>query len=66
MDRRQGESATIYQFPAGGRAGKAGQRDAQRKAIESVAARYQLSEFGSGCYHEAAIQDEQAKRRQPR
>jgi hypothetical protein len=55
-ERIQRDTAKIYQFPAGGRAGRA-------TAIKStedhaVAARHPRVDFGSGWYHDAAIEAE--------
>jgi hypothetical protein len=59
------ESARIYQFPIRDRAVKASHREGQR--VADLAARLPNTEFGSGWYHEAAVQEaEQARWRQPR
>jgi uncharacterized protein DUF2735 len=51
-------SATIYQFPLGGRAGLSSVREDVKPKVE--AQRASVDAFGSGWYHEAAI--EEAKR----
>ena len=53
-------SATIYQFPPGGRSALGGRRyqdakSATKSAIDSAAARMADIASGSGWYHEAAI-----------
>jgi hypothetical protein len=51
-------SAKIYQFPAGGRAGLVGARDAVRPAVETKPDRLAKAVAGGGCwYHEAAVED---------
>ena len=53
----QRETAKIYQFPVKARAGKASQQSDPPSRLAPV-------EFGSGWYHDAAIQDaDQARRR---
>jgi len=60
------ESARIYQFPIRDRAGKVGHREGQ-KVADLTSARVPNTDFGSGWYHEAAVQEaEQARWRQPR
>jgi Protein of unknown function (DUF2735) len=53
----QRESAKIYQFPLKRRAPAGGQRDAAPREIEAVMPRYASAAFGSGWYHEAAIEE---------
>lgn len=56
------ESATIYQFPSKGtRLGGSRLEDGSTK--DRKAPRVQFVEFGSGWYHEAAVQD--ADRNEP-
>ncbi len=60
----QRETAKIYQFPVKARAPKAGQQAGTRKGVELPAGMATV-EFGSGWYHDAAVQQdaEQARRR---
>jgi hypothetical protein len=52
-------SATIYQFPAGGRAGlEAAKRRTTELTLPTVT-------FGSGWYHDDAIDEEAARNRRP-
>jgi hypothetical protein len=53
-------SAKIYQFPVRARAG---QRGANPAVAEMAAARLPRVEFGSGWYHEAAIEEERSRLR---
>jgi hypothetical protein len=58
------ESARIYQFPANGRAGLSGRRDALKPTLDAAALlRAPKIEFGSGWYHEAAMEAEKARKR---
>lgn len=51
-------SATIYQFPVGGRAALAGHRYGETKAVADLAASHVNASAVSGSwYHEAAIQE---------
>ena len=50
------ESAKIYQFPARGRKTVDGRRD-EAPAVDLSALRVSAAAFGSGWYHEAAIQE---------
>jgi hypothetical protein len=51
-------SATIYQFPAGGRAALGGRRyDEIKSAAEPASPRVNEAACSSSWYHEAAIQD---------
>ena len=51
-------SAKIYQFPAGGRAGLVGAREAVRPAVDAIPDRTAKAVAGSGCwYHEAAVEE---------
>lgn len=55
MTKRQ--SAKIYQFPAGGRAGLSIQNDAERRD-ETVAMKQPKIVLGGGCwYHDEAMKD---------
>ena len=49
-------SATIYQFPVGGRAALNGHRDAARPAVDLGASRITEVAVGGSWYHEEAIQ----------
>jgi hypothetical protein len=51
------ESARIYQFPARGRKTVDSRREDSNSAIDGAAPRVSATTFGSGWYHEAAIQD---------
>jgi hypothetical protein len=53
------ETATIYQFPVGGRAGLAG----RRKAADQAAAPVNAIALGSSWYHEEAIRDAELPRK---
>jgi hypothetical protein len=60
------ESARIYQFPIRDRAVKVGPREGQ-KIADIASSRVPSTDFGSGWYHEAAVQEaELARWRQPR
>jgi hypothetical protein len=52
-------SATIYQFPAGGRDALRSHRDAQKPA-EAVSTRVSEIGFGDAWYHQEAIQSDRA------
>jgi Protein of unknown function (DUF2735) len=56
-ERIQRETAKIYQFPAGGRAGRPA--DSKSTQDHADATRHPRVEFGSGWYHDAAIEAEQ-------
>jgi hypothetical protein len=61
------ETATIYQFPIRDRAVRVAQRESQKKIADLASAGIASAEFGSGWYHQAAIEEaEQARRRSPR
>lgn len=51
------ESATIYQFPVGGRRGVATRLDEPKLAVRPAPAAAPPTVSGSGWYHEAAVQD---------
>ena len=56
-------SATIYQFPTGGRAALGGRRyDEPKSAIEQGASRVNETVCSGSWYHEAAIQESIAER----
>ncbi len=58
------ETAKIYQFPAGGRAGLRDKRTTIMPIDAVASGRAAKVIFGSGWYHEEAIQDaEQARKR---
>lgn len=60
----QRESAKIYQFPSRGRMAAGGRREDAKPALELTLPRASRVEYGSGWYHEAAIQEaEQGRRR---
>lgn len=54
--KSQRESAKIYQFPAGGRAGLEAERAAWREAMDPSQPRAKVV-FGSGWYHEEAVRE---------
>jgi hypothetical protein len=57
------ESATIYQFPKGGRAALGGRRD-EAKAVDNFAApRIARVASGSAWYHEEAVQKAERARK---
>jgi hypothetical protein len=56
------ESATIYEFPAGGRAAFGSLRDASKPAAVT-SLRVPKTVFGSGWYHEAAVQEAEQTRK---
>jgi hypothetical protein len=57
-------SARIYEFPVRGRFAASGARDDAKSAADMAAARIPKVAFGSGWYHEAAVQEaEQAGKR---
>jgi Protein of unknown function (DUF2735) len=51
------ESAKIYQFPATGRKTVEGRREEINSTIDLTGLRVSAAAFGSGWYHEAAIQE---------
>ena len=51
------ESAKIIEFPAGGRRAVAARRDESSLAADPATLRVSGDAFGSGWYHEAAIQE---------
>ncbi|HSI41533.1 MAG TPA: DUF2735 domain-containing protein [Xanthobacteraceae bacterium] len=56
-------SATIYAFPKGGRASIAGNRGTDRLLRELAELNLPATSFGSGWYHDAAIQDAEPVRK---
>jgi Protein of unknown function (DUF2735) len=56
-------SATIYQFPAGGRAALGGRRYGETKAVTEFAAQpVNLADCSDSWYHAAAIEDAKTER----
>lgn len=55
-DKSQRQTAKIIQFPVKAHAGKFGQQASGRRAVE-LPARVATVEFGSGWYHDAAVED---------
>jgi hypothetical protein len=55
-------SATIYQFPTGGRAALAGRRYGETKTTELAAPAVNLADCSGSWYHAAAIQDANSER----
>jgi hypothetical protein len=52
----QRESAKIYQFPAGGRAGLEAERNALRNSADPTEPRADIV-FGGGWYHDEAVKE---------
>jgi hypothetical protein len=50
-------SATIYQFPAGGRAALGGRRYGEMRTARPLAADVETSACSESWYHQAAIED---------
>ena len=60
------ETAKIYQFALRDRTARIGQRGRQKQSADLASARLAPTDFGSGWYHEAAVQDAApAPKRQP-
>ena len=57
------ESATIYEFPAGGRAAFGSLRDASKPAADITSLCVPKTVFGSGWYHEAAVEEAERARK---
>jgi hypothetical protein len=56
-------SARIYQFPAGGRAALGGRKhDETKPTADHGVSRVSEAAFGSGWYHDAAIQESETER----
>lgn len=52
------QTAKIYQFPAGGRAGLSIQKDADHRAAEPIQLKQPKIMLGGGCwYHDAAMSE---------
>jgi Protein of unknown function (DUF2735) len=58
-------SATIYQFPVGGRAALGARRPDDTKASIDLASRVSETVFGGAWYHEAAIQESKPVQSKP-
>ncbi|ACL59373.1 DUF2735 domain-containing protein [Methylobacterium nodulans] len=56
------ETAKIYQFPVRGRTDQGGRRP-ETTSTERSAYRFADAAFGSGWYHDAAIQDAERSRK---
>lgn len=57
------ESARIYQFVPKVRADRPVRHDRTAPVVEIVPARLPLCDFGSGSYHDAAIQEDRSRKR---
>jgi hypothetical protein len=57
------ESATIYQFPKGGRAALGGRRDETKAAETLAASRVARVACGGAWYHEEAVQNAERARK---
>jgi hypothetical protein len=57
------ESATVYQFPKGGRAALGGRRDEAEAAETSTAPRIARVASGGAWYHEEAVQKAERARK---
>jgi hypothetical protein len=57
------ESAKIYEFPRRARATADGQHEGNKPAVDLRSQQAPVVEFGSGWYHEAAIQDAERTRK---
>jgi len=55
-------SATIYQFPAGGRAALGGRRYGEMRPAHDLAAEVETSACSESWYHQAAIEDAKPSR----
>ena len=55
-------SATIYQFPAGGRAALGGRRYGHMRTARELAAEVETSACSESWYHQAAIDDAKPSR----
>ncbi|MGY4478854.1 DUF2735 domain-containing protein [Bradyrhizobium sp. USDA 3364] len=55
-------SATIYQFPAGGRAALGGRRYGEVQSARDLAAEVETSACSESWYHQAAIEDAERSR----
>ncbi len=59
------ETAQIIPFPARNRASKSSLRDGATRGVDRLPAYVATCEFGSGWYHDAAMEEE-ARKRSPR
>ncbi|MFG1427302.1 DUF2735 domain-containing protein [Roseixanthobacter glucoisosaccharinicivorans] len=57
------ESAKIYAFPAGGRAGVSGRQDPAKPVNDLIAMQIATQNFSSSWYHEAAIREAETPRK---
>ncbi|WP_420971222.1 DUF2735 domain-containing protein [Bradyrhizobium sp. B120] len=55
-------SATIYQFPVGGRAALGGRRYGETRTVRELAAEVETSACSESWYHQAAIDDAKPSR----
>ena len=55
-------SATIYQFPAGGRAALGGRRYGETRTVRGLASEVETSACSESWYHQAAIEDAKPSR----
>lgn len=55
-------SATIYQFPAGGRAALGGRRYGEMRTARELTAEVETSACSESWYHQAAIEDAKPSR----
>jgi hypothetical protein len=63
MTTSEFRTATIYQFPKGGRAAHAERRDEARRAVEFAQARTAQVAVGDCWYHEQAIRESDRPRK---
>jgi hypothetical protein len=56
------ESATIYQFPVGGRGGFVGHRDIAKQAAHLASARHDEIVVSGSWYHEEAVREAELSR----
>lgn len=56
------ESATVYQFPKGGRAALSGRRDEAKAVENSAVPRIARVASGGAWYHEEAVKAERARK----
>ncbi|WP_238180364.1 DUF2735 domain-containing protein [Methylobacterium haplocladii] len=59
----QQESARIYQFVPKVRPGQQARHDGTAAVVELMPTRLPLCDFGSGSYHDAAIQEDRSRKR---
>lgn len=57
------ESARIYQFVPKARAGQPARHDRIASVVDLMPTRLPLCDFGSGSYHDAAIQEDRSRKR---